>query len=78
MRARLASALALLVVTTACQSARSTRNTTIAPQSAADSATASGMDEGSPETELPPDVPAAPEVTAEAIRLFGDSAAAAE
>jgi membrane-bound lytic murein transglycosylase D len=78
VRARLASALALLVVTTACQSARSSRNTTVAPQSAADSARVSGMAEGSPETELPADVPAAPEVTAEAIHLFGDSAAAVE
>ena len=69
--ARIASALALLVVTAACSGARPNSTTSIVPEPTADTAVASS--ESSPETELPPDVPAAPEVAAEAVRLFGDS-----
>jgi membrane-bound lytic murein transglycosylase D len=77
--ARFASALALLVLTTACQSSRRAPDGAIAPHpTASDTARITGADDGSPETELPPDVPAAPEVTAEALRLFGDTAAPSE
>ena len=78
MRARFASALALLVLTTACHSSRRAPDAAIAPAPSAGDTARLASEESSPETELPPDVPGAPEVTAEALRLFGDTAGPAE
>ena len=77
MRARLACVLALVAAASACQSARQSRAAApITPEQLPPVAEAS--DTASPEYEHPVDVPAAPEVMAEAIRLFGDSAVESE
>lgn len=74
-RAHIASALALILATAACSGARTNNTAKIAPEPA--DTVAAAENELSPELELPEDVPAAPEVTAEAVRIFGDSVAEA-
>jgi membrane-bound lytic murein transglycosylase D len=75
--ARFLGALALFVATAACQSGRPSHGGPLGPEPAHSDTAAAGAD-ASPEMELPPDVPAAPEVTAEALRLFGDTIVPAE
>ncbi len=77
MRARLACVLVLVAAASACQSARPSRAAAPATPEQLPSI-ATGPDSTSPEYERPVDVPAAPEVMAEAIRLFGDTAVVSE